>query len=106
VSVAPLKPNPALTAEVEWPFETPAPGSGEEAMVRALWLHRMQEANRLWAQVWAEEVAASKARIAAGTPHIAPRQPKRIYTDTMQGALQADDDIRQETNQDEWEYGS
>jgi hypothetical protein len=93
----PLKSDPA---EVEWPFETPAPGSGEEAMERALWLSRMQQAMRAADEAVTEEVAKINASYRAASP-----QPKRTYPDTMQGALQRDDDVRLETGLDEWEYG-
>lgn len=83
MSVNALKPDPALT-EDEWPFSTPAIGSGEEAMERALWLHRMQEANRAWAQVWKDRAAEAKARQIAKAQEPA-RQPRATDPDYLDG---------------------
>ena len=78
----PLKSDPA---EVEWPFETPAPGSGEEAMERALWLSRMQQAMRAADEALAEEVAKINASYRAAQRDLPARAPRATDPDYLDG---------------------
>jgi len=94
----PLKSDPALTAEVEWPFQTPAPGSGEEAMERALWLARMQQALQDFDQdckdIVAEINASHRAAKAKQEPARQPRATDPDYLDgdyKMIGSIQSSD---------------
>ena len=86
--LAPLKADPALWAVDTWPFESPAPGSGEEAMERALWLARMQQALQDFDQDCKDivaEINASHRAAKAKREQEPARQPRASDPDYLDG---------------------